>query len=194
MGLVRYTVDRNATNALRFDDDNFLDALSAADGDFKDLLCRLLGVESGSPVDADLSAFVADGVVIHARASISGRDDARLTTESQAADTRKGPKLDAARAVESQWGAWVVGVSDDDGSVPDALSAHDRKKREEAFGLLPVAVQDAFTARLRVHIRDVSRDALRDPSQTHSRATGKDFRPTSASAAGRSADVQLASD
>lgn len=184
MGLIRYTVDPKETVALRFDDPDFIEALASADGDFHDQLERLLG---GAPSEADVSAFVADGVVIHARASVSGRDDARLGNDSQQDDARKGIKVDVPRATESKWGLWVLRVEDTDGSVPAGLSDRNKAVRQETFGALPAPVQDAFVARLRVHERDARRDALRDPSKTHSSATGKGYAPSSGSASGHSA-------
>lgn len=186
MGMIRYTVDPKETVALRFDDPDFLDALASAEGDFYDQLERLLG---GVPAEADLSGFVADGVVLHARASVSGREDGRLGNDSQQDDARKGIKVDVPRATESKWGLWVPSVEDAAGGVPAGLSDRNRAVRQETFGALPAPVQDAFVARLRVHERDARRDALRDPSKTHSPATGKGYRPTLASADGPSADA-----
>jgi len=191
MGLIRYTVDARETVALRFDDPGFVEALASADGDFHDQLERLLG---GPPAEADLSAFIADGVVIHARAGVTGRDDARLGNDSQQDDARKGIKVDVPRATESKWGLWVLRVEDTDGSVPAGLSDRNKAVRQETFGALPAPVQDAFVARLRVHERDARRDALRDPSRTHSPATGKGYRPTFVSADGQPADAHQDND
>lgn len=181
MGMIRYTVDPKAEIALRFDDPDFLEALATADGDFADQLERLLAAK---PAEADLSAFVADGVVIHARAGITGREDDKLGNASQQADARKGIKVDVPAANESLWGAWVVRVSDNDESVPQALSDRNRDRRQEAFGQLLAPVKDAMMARLVVHVRDVKRGALRDPAQTKARDGGKLLAPTFGSADG----------
>lgn len=186
MGQVRWTVDPRETIALRFDDQDFLDTLASAEGDFKDQLERWLG---GPPADADLSAFVADGVVIHAKAGITGREDGKLGNDSQQKDARQGIKVDVPRATESLWGAWVTGVEDTDGSLPVGLSAPNRAKREETFALLLAPVQDALTARLRVHIRGANRDALRDPAKVTS-PSGKLLRPTFDSASGTNANAE----
>lgn len=192
MGMIRYVVDPKETVALRFDDPGFVEALASADGDFHDQLERLLG---GPPTEADLSGFIADGVVIHARAGVTGRDDARLGNDSQQDDARKGIKVDVPRATESKWGLWVLRVEDAEsiagiaGGVPAGLSDRNKAVRQETFGALPAPVQDAFVARLRVHERDARRDALRDPSRTHSPATGKGSRSTFDSASGPSADA-----
>ena len=75
-------------------------------------------------------------------------------------------------------------------SVPAGLSDRNRAVRQETFGALPAPIQDAFVARLRVHERDARRDALRDPSRTHSAATGKGSRTPSTSVGGLYAVAQ----
>ena len=184
MGHVRWTVDPKEEVALRFDDEDFTGALKASVGDMHDQLERLLGVP---PADATFDSLVADGVVIMARAGITGREDDELGNRSQQADARKGIKVDVPEASAAQWGVWVVAVRDNEGAVPAALSDRNRRRREEAFGALPSGLKDALSARLLVHIKEANAGALRDPAKVTPRSGGKGQPPTFGSAAGGAA-------
>jgi len=191
MGNVRWTVDPRATVALRFDDDDFIAALKTAEGDFRDKLESLLG---GPPEAADFSDLVGDGVVIHARAGITGREDDDLGNRAQQSDARRGIKVDVAAANAALWGVWVTTVEDEAGSVPEKLASRNQATRESAYLMLPATLKDVLMARLQVHIRDAKRGAMRDPAQTKARAEGNSRAPTWANADGQPVTVQLASE
>lgn len=187
MAHVRWTVDPREEVALRFDDDNFTAALKAAAGDLADSLERLLG---GPPADATFDALIADGVVIMARAGITGREDDELGNRAQQSDARKGIKVDVHEANLAQWGAWVTGVQDSAGEAPAGLSDRNRKRREEAFGALPAPLKNALAARLIIHVREATAGALRDPKKVQPRAGGKAQVLTFDSASGDGASAE----
>ena len=187
MGTIRWTVDPKAEVALRFDDADFLAALQASTGDQADSLERLLGCP---PVDATFDMFINDGVVIMARAGITGREDDELGNRAQQSDARKGIKVDVYEANIASWGVWVVAVDDKDRSLPAGLSDRNRKRREEAFGALPAGIKDVLTARLGVHIKAATRGPLRDPNKVAAREGGKAPAPIYDNANGDHADVE----
>lgn len=162
MGSVRWSVSTSATSALRFDDVEFIEALVADAGKEGSPLAKLLEVEVAT--DADLSAFVDDGVVIHARHGITAGEEDALYTGGVYEDARKGVRPDVGRFNQTWFATWVTGVTaDDPAAVPAGLSNRARRTREDAVAALPVPVRAALFARLRVHVDSVNRPAMRDP-------------------------------
>src|SRR3990172_7912935 len=109
MGQVRWSVDPNATVALRFTDEDFIEALQNDKGRETKALALLLEVEDAA--DYDFSEMVEDGVVITARESITGPEYDHLQVVMQLAE-RKGPRYNAADYNREWWAPWVRGLSD----------------------------------------------------------------------------------
>lgn len=166
-----------ATDPLRFDDPEFLEAIERDGADSGRAnppgfgsLAAVLGVKRAS--DYDFSDFIADGWVLHARPAITGAEEDALVTHAQG----EGGKANSAAANEYLWSVWVLGVSIDGVDEKDmddetaarirALSHPQRKARGDAFGKLPTVIRDGFRARLRCHVDKVGRPADRDPGKT----------------------------
>lgn len=162
-GRVRWSVDPKATKRIRFDDAEFHAALTADAAKENSPLAKLLDVPAAA--DADFSDFIADGVYINARIGITAGEEDQLQNMAQQDDARQGVKVDVDRYNRAWFAVWVLGVgSDEPGAEPAAgLSDPSKRRREDAIGALPAPVRSALFARLRVHVDDVSRPAMRDP-------------------------------
>lgn len=171
MGLIRWTVDPRATVRLRFDDEEFVAALIADDGDADRPLARLLGKKSAQ--DFDFSNFVADGVWMTARAGIRGDEEDELLRAMQQRDARQGVKTDPGAYNNLWFATWVLEVGADDGDLPKGLSSNAKRNRVEAVAALPTYIRDALFCRLRVHEDSQNAPAIRDPEK----ATGKTASP-----------------
>ncbi|MBK8260270.1 MAG: hypothetical protein IPK80_02910 [Nannocystis sp.] len=165
IGNVRWSVDPRATKRIRFDDTDFQDALIGDASREGTPLAKLLEAEAAT--DGDFTAFIADGVYLDARLGITAGEDDQLQNHAQQDDARKGVKVDIDRYNRAWFATWVLGVGTDDteatGAIPPGLSAGRKSDREAAIGSLPTPVRAVLFARLRAHVDDVSRPALRDP-------------------------------
>lgn len=161
------------TQALRFDDPEFLEAIAAdagqkGEGERQGPLAQLLGLPDAA--DFDFAPLADEGWTIHARPAITGAEEDRLYTNGQ----RAGGGVDLGQFNQTWWGLWVQRVTlPDTDDIPPAvratlqgLSGGTSKARGEAFGQLPAPVRAAFRARLRVHVDAVSTPARRDSLKT----------------------------
>jgi len=168
MGQVRWSVDPNATVALRFTDEDFIEALQNDKGRETKALALLLEVEDAA--DYDFSEMVEDGVVITARESITGPEYDHLQVVMQLAE-RKGTRYNAADYNRDWWATWVRGLSDEVDGIPPKLrqgmASSDKRQREEAISSrqLPKRTRQMLFARLRAHEDAVNMPALRDPKR-----------------------------
>jgi len=167
---IRWTVDKQATMRLRFDDEEFLKATQAGeeDEDWKAIDGALRpGVK---PQDIDWSEFTGDALYLDARAGISGTEQDAITNAAQQDSVTRGYNVNMDTFNRAFFSTWVLHVSSDDAAVakgiPADLSSRNKKTRSDAFGELPSVTRQALMARLAVHIRSVERPPEHDPKQS----------------------------
>lgn len=185
---LRLSANPNATTPLRFDDQEFLEAIEDDDGDDakknqagQGPLAQILGVMKAG--DRDLSAFVDDGWVLHARQAITGRDEDSIAASTQ----RSNGSVDFSALGEAWWSTWVLRVElppetademePEDRRVYQDLSSSNRKVRGEALSRLPTYVRDGLRVRLRAHVDSVARSAERDPMMTSPKGPAGQYPP-----------------
>lgn len=174
---LRMVADKNVTDELRFDDEDFRLALeddAHADDQISEKLgrgplARMLGVRLAS--EYDFTQDIADGWVIHARHAIEGNEEDELSNVGQG----KNGKADIVAYNNAFWATWVRGVELPEGAtegwsrqeldVFNGLSSRSLKVRGQSFGKLPTTTRDIFVARLRAHADEESRPAERDPGK-----------------------------
>jgi len=148
---------------LRFDDPGFVRVCQTVGTDLYETLSKLLGCE---PNDVDWTPYVREGVRIDARTGITQNEDDQIANKGQQTNAKEGIRVDIVEINRLTFATWVKGVSADDGDAAkiwQQLSSPRKSDRAEAFSSLPLETATALLARLRVHIEEASKPAMRDP-------------------------------